>query len=141
MAQEVNFRRIRLNRQHDVSGVSGTGIVAYGVVWPDGTVTLRWDTQVRSTVMYDSIDDVVTITGHGGNTVIEWVDHEDHIISITPSGWTVEHSDQCRLNGRMSDCAFTVWAHESFGIEPKLPHGVFKMSLADTGGMVLDGAV
>jgi hypothetical protein len=54
--------------------VSGVGVVAYGVQFPDGTVVLRWDTKVRSTVHYDSIEDVTTITSHGGNTVIEWYD-------------------------------------------------------------------
>lgn len=136
-----SFQRIRLNRKRDVSGVSGTGIVAYGVVWPDGSVTLRWDTQVRSTVMYDSLEDVQTITGHGGNTVIEWVDHGDHIITVHENGWFIEHSDECRLHGRMSDCAFTVWAIEHVGAKPGHPHGRFKMSIPDVGGMVLDGAV
>lgn len=67
-------RRLVLRRLVDVSGVSGTGVVAYGVQFPDGSVVLRWDTKVRSTVFYDSIEDVEAITGHGGSTVIEWTD-------------------------------------------------------------------
>ncbi len=61
-------RRLHLERDEDVSGISGIGIVAYGVEFPDGSVVLRWDTKVRSTVFYDSLDDVVAITGHGGKT-------------------------------------------------------------------------
>lgn len=64
------MRMLHLERDEDVSGVSGTGIVAYGVEFPDGSVVLRWDTAVRSTVFYDSIADVETITGHGGRTRI-----------------------------------------------------------------------
>jgi len=37
----LRARRFYLDRRTDVSGVSGTGIVAHGVVWPDGTVTIR----------------------------------------------------------------------------------------------------
>ena len=35
-------RRFILYRRHDATGVSGTGIVATGVVWPDGHAALRW---------------------------------------------------------------------------------------------------
>lgn len=63
-------RRLHLQRDVDVSGVSGTGIVAYGVQFPDGSVVLRWDTKVRSTVIYDSLQDVEKIVGHNGATKI-----------------------------------------------------------------------
>lgn len=64
------LRVFHLERDEDVSGVSGTGIVARGVIFPDGSCVLRWDTVVRSTVFYDSIEDVEKITGHGGRTRI-----------------------------------------------------------------------
>ena len=38
-----------LIRTDDVSGVSGTGRVADGVQWPDGTVTFRWRTTKATT--------------------------------------------------------------------------------------------
>lgn len=67
-------KRLHLERDEDVSNVSGTGIVAYGILFPDGTVVLRWDTKVRSTVYYDSIYDLRVITGHGGKTRIVFDD-------------------------------------------------------------------
>lgn len=67
-------KRLHLERDEDVSGVSGTGTVAYGILFPDGTVVLRWDTKVRSTVYYDSIHDVEIITGHNGKTRIVFDD-------------------------------------------------------------------
>lgn len=70
VVSERTIRTLHLERDEDVSGISGTGIVAYGVEFPDGSVVLRWDTKVRSTVFYDSIQDVETITGHGGRTRI-----------------------------------------------------------------------
>jgi len=63
-------RMLHLQRDIDSTGVSGTGTVAYGVQFPDGSIVLRWDTKVRSTVIYDSVEDLETISGHGGNTRI-----------------------------------------------------------------------
>lgn len=67
-------RRLHLERDEDVSGVSGTGTVAFGCQFPDGTVVLRWDTQVSSTVFYENVGDLETIVGHGGRTRIVWDD-------------------------------------------------------------------
>lgn len=67
-------RRFQLVRREDQTGTSGTGVVAYGVLFPDGRAVLRWDTKVNSTVIYDSLDDLTTIHGHDGRTVVHWID-------------------------------------------------------------------
>lgn len=67
-------RRFRFNRTEDFSGVSGTGHVAWGVEFPDGTVVLRWNSVTPSTAIYASIKEVQAIHGHEGRTKIEWVD-------------------------------------------------------------------
>lgn len=46
-------RLFTLQRDTDVTGVSGTGTVVYGVVWPDGTVSVRWRGPRPSTVFWD----------------------------------------------------------------------------------------
>lgn len=61
-----------LERDVDVSGVSGTGVVAWGVLWPDGTVALRWCSDTPSTVIWPNIEAVERIHGHGGHTRIVW---------------------------------------------------------------------
>jgi transcriptional regulator with XRE-family HTH domain len=63
-----------LQRDHDVSGVSGTGIVAHGCLWPDGTASVRWTGERPSTVFWDSIDDAIAVHGHGGHTRIVFAD-------------------------------------------------------------------
>lgn len=68
------MRRFRLVREHDVSGVSGTGVVAEGVQFADGACCIRWGGDHRSTVVWDSVTDALAIHGHGGATHIEWVD-------------------------------------------------------------------
>lgn len=59
---------LHLDRTEDVSGVSGTGRVAEGVQFDDGTVVLQWNTKVSSLVIYKNISDLVTIVSHGGKT-------------------------------------------------------------------------
>jgi hypothetical protein len=73
-ATERTCCRFQLVRREDETGISGTGVVAYGAAFPDGTAVLRWDTKVNSTVFYNSIEDLKTIHGHGGKTVLMWLD-------------------------------------------------------------------
>jgi hypothetical protein len=71
---ERSCRRFQLVRREDETGISGTGVVAYGAAFPDGTAVLRWDTKVNSTVFYSSIDDLQAIHGHDGKTTVMWLD-------------------------------------------------------------------
>lgn len=69
-----------LNRLQDASGVSGTGIVAQGCVFANGKVSLAWcasNNTPNSIAVYDTVDDVEAIHGHGGMTVVQWIDLED----------------------------------------------------------------
>ncbi|MFI5525011.1 hypothetical protein [Streptomyces platensis] len=70
-------RIFTLHRDRDITGVSGTGIVADGVRWPDGTVSIRWRGERPSTVSWNSIDDAEAVHGHGGATRIVWADSAD----------------------------------------------------------------
>lgn len=67
------MKTFQLARDIDVSGISGTGVVADGVVFPDGTCVIRWRGGRQSTVVWPSIDDVEAIHGHGGATRIVWL--------------------------------------------------------------------
>jgi hypothetical protein len=68
-------RRFVLDRVTDPTGISGTGVVAWGVEFPDGTCVIRWATATRSTAVYGSLADVHAIHRHGGATEVIWVDH------------------------------------------------------------------
>lgn len=71
-------RRFALQRRLDVSGVSGTGLVAYGTVYPTGRTTLAWCVgDIASVTVYDSADQVEQIHGHDGSTVLVWIDTTD----------------------------------------------------------------
>jgi hypothetical protein len=64
------MKLFHLERTEDASGVSGIGEVAEGVVFDDGTVVLRWLTEVKSTVLFESIKDVESGHDHEGKTRI-----------------------------------------------------------------------
>lgn len=68
----MNTRPFQLVRTTDVTGVSGTGVVATGVEFPDGTVAIRWRGARASTVTWDSLDDALAVHGHGGATTVRW---------------------------------------------------------------------
>lgn len=68
------MRRFHFQRDEDLTGVSGTGRVAEGVLFWDGAVVVRWCTDIRSFVFYNSIADAEFIHGHGGSTKIVWED-------------------------------------------------------------------
>ena len=67
-------RTFVLYRKVDDSGVSGTGVVCWGVEFPDGKVVTRWCVEGHNaqTAVFDSIADVEDIHGHNGHTVILW---------------------------------------------------------------------
>jgi hypothetical protein len=68
------MKRFFLDRLEDETGVSGSGLVAEGVEFWDGTVAMRWRTGTSSTAVYENIGDVETIHGHNGKTVVRWED-------------------------------------------------------------------
>lgn len=68
-----------LEREQDVSGVSGTGTVAHGVRWVDGAVTIRWLGERASTVCWACLDDAVAVHSHGGATRFVWHPETDSL--------------------------------------------------------------
>lgn len=72
----VQPRRFHLQRDTDITGVSGTGRVADGVLWPDGSVSIRWRGDRPSTVFWDDLAHAQHVHGHQGATRIVWDDPE-----------------------------------------------------------------
>ena len=78
-------RRFELVRIDDYSGVSGTGVVAVGVAYPDGAVHMQWRNAENDDLTIDSngcafkpapdgVEATIAIHGHEGRTEIRWVD-------------------------------------------------------------------
>lgn len=81
----INFRRFELVRSEDVSGASGTGVVAVGVEFPSGAVVFEWlnDSNPRLDTAQnglsvkpgpDGFEDTIEVHGHDGRTTIRYVD-------------------------------------------------------------------
>lgn len=69
------MRRFHLLRHKDVSGVSGTGVVAKGCVLDDGTAELHWLGEWPTRTVHErGIESVRHIHGHDGATEIVWLD-------------------------------------------------------------------
>lgn len=111
-------RRFYLQRDVDPTGVSGTGIVADGVVWPDNSVSVRWRGERPSIVFWASFSDVLAIHGHNGATKVVWIDPssggmrlariaEGHSKNLTAGGMT---SGDCNECGWSWPCPTYVWA-------------------------------
>lgn len=71
------MRSFTLYRIEDETGISGTGTVAEGIQFSDGRVVMRWMVGHNgSTVLFDNIEGVEAIHGHGGKTIVRWEDEE-----------------------------------------------------------------
>jgi hypothetical protein len=68
------MRRFHLERDQDVSGISGTGTVAEGVEFRDGQTVVKWLTHVNSLAVYPDVVALVAIHGHNGLTRLVWDD-------------------------------------------------------------------
>jgi hypothetical protein len=74
----VTLRRLELVRHDDISGVSGTGVVAEGVLFSSGRVALEWTSEWPTSVVFHQrgMESVEAIHGHSGATEIRWLDEE-----------------------------------------------------------------
>jgi hypothetical protein len=68
-------RRFTLHRIKDVSGNSGTGHVAVGIIFPSGHCIIEWNSVIKSHSIFHSLADLERV--HHileGHTVIHWID-------------------------------------------------------------------
>lgn len=78
---KAQTRRFYMERLVDVSGISGTGIVAVGVEFPSGFCVLEWQTETATIEFSPSIDNIITVHGHNGNTKIYYLDQDLQMIN------------------------------------------------------------
>ena len=77
-----------LVRIEDETGVSGTGIVAEGVRWTDGSCSLRFVSRTPGFINFEGVPEdaeiqragerhVRTVHGHRGKTKLVWAEDEE----------------------------------------------------------------
>lgn len=63
-----------LMRHQDISGISGTGEVAEGVVWSDGSASLRWHGEHTATTFWQGgLPALLAVHGHSGTTEVVYL--------------------------------------------------------------------
>lgn len=74
------MRVYELWRSADVTGISGTGIVAQVVTFDSGKTVVAWNVKDRpnSVAVYDSLDQVIQIHTHGGLSYLLEVWHSEN---------------------------------------------------------------
>ncbi|WP_405061160.1 hypothetical protein OG474_05815 [Kribbella sp. NBC_01505] len=65
-------RLFRLVRHADASGLRGTGTLAEGVEWSDGSVALRWRGPWASTSTWDRVEALLAVHATDGRTLLHW---------------------------------------------------------------------
>ncbi len=98
------MRRFMMLRRVDETGVSGTGHIADGVVFEDGTVVVRWRTSTPGTTNFASLDHAKAVHGHDGKTVFEFHDWEPPIMWLCCMCFSdmdppLNHCYQCGAGG------------------------------------------
>jgi hypothetical protein len=73
-AGKVTLRRFALVRSEDVSGTSGTGVVAEGVEFSNGQIVIHWISQLDSVNVYANAKVLEQLHGHDGRTIVRWID-------------------------------------------------------------------
>ena len=68
-------RRFYLDRSSDKSGISGTGFVSTGILFPSGKVIIEWIVgEHPSLETHNTLEDLMAIHGHNDTTKIVWID-------------------------------------------------------------------
>jgi hypothetical protein len=110
-------RHFQLHRDADVSGVSGLGHVADGVIFSDGHAAVHWLGRWPTTTPHpDGIVSVKGVHGHGGATRIVLLDSpearlgriaEAHSEHLGDGGFTFGDCNEC---GHVWPCPTYAWA-------------------------------
>lgn len=72
-AAQVHMRTFVLDRQEDVSGTSGVGTVAEGVLFSNGQVIVHFLSQMESINVYANMTVLESLHGHDGRTKVRYL--------------------------------------------------------------------
>ena len=73
------MRNFILVREKDVSGRSGTGVVAEGTIFIDGQAVLKWLREPFALGVFASVEELLSVHGHEGNTYVQFSDNQPAI--------------------------------------------------------------
>jgi hypothetical protein len=73
-ARMNGMRTFHVHRDEDESGVSGTGVIAEGVLFSNGKVVVSWLSMHKIIECADSVAEWQAVHGHEGRTRVVWDD-------------------------------------------------------------------
>jgi hypothetical protein len=116
-------RRFALVRHIDYTGVSGIGVVAYGITFSDGQVALRWCSSHPATSIWESLEHMLAVHGHGEATSIQWIDAPVRDLEELPGTSGTGRRARRRAAVRASQSAGTIAAIDpsNVGARPASP--------------------
>lgn len=88
------MKTFKLLREVDISGVSGTGVVAEGCQLHNGKCILSWYGDLTSIEVTDSIEDLISIHGHQGSTRVVWENERSGVILKFQPKVNIENSQE-----------------------------------------------
>ena len=83
MTSKNGMRTFHVYREEDVSGVSGTGVIAEGVLFSNGKVVVNWISMHKITEFSDSMAEWQAVHGHEGKTQVVWDDEKPEVAEAT----------------------------------------------------------
>jgi len=125
-------RRFALVRHIDYTGVSGIGVVAYGITFSDGHVALRWCSTHPATSIWESLEHMLAVHGHGEATSIQWIDAPVRDLEELPGTSGTGRRARRRAAVRASQSAGTIAAIDSSNVGAR-PHSPSE-GTAEAGG-------
>ena len=78
-------KRFIIVRTKDVSGVSGTGVVAEGITFHDGQTVVSWYGKHHIFECPRTLATWLKVHGHKGSTQVRWIDTKSTIDAKTAS--------------------------------------------------------
>ena len=77
-------RFVLIRDEHD--GVNEPGVVAEGILFRSGKVSLNWVSHPHSVHTYDTLADLMMVQNKNGITRIQWIDSSDTEIRVQSVG-------------------------------------------------------
>lgn len=115
LLQEPQPRRFQLYRRDDMSGMSGTGIVAEGIRFRDGFAAYKWLTSPSTLQVAENVHDIQHIHGHNGRTNVRYLDGQD----TRGEAKTLAEAYQDRNRLAIAFASLAETAGELYGYAPK----------------------
>lgn len=72
--QGDTIKLYKLVRNKDVTGLSGTGDVAFIAKLPSGRCVMEWTSNHPTITIFANLDELILIHGHNGSSVLECLD-------------------------------------------------------------------